>query len=257
MKKSYLFFIRALTIIGLLIIIESALCAKKKISPTNFPNFLIKEGYLFDKDVVAGTARDAIKVVNMTNLDPLSFDLYFYVDNQKTWVLYGMIDSSPYYRAQKIESPYEDLLSSFRYYAIVPTGESVTAPIRYEIKIIHHDIYIYLYLLEDFSLTSEEVSHAAIIDLSTIEGKDFSNIIFYGAKGRAEGFWLYAFNDEDGQWTRLGLVITDKKVRKKKLLTPIKDLMQFNYLVISAQSGLNYSFDLKKTRGDLIIKVLE
>lgn len=219
----------------------------------DFPNFLIEGGYIFDAKAIKGWGRDAVKFINMTSVDGLTFDVYFYTQKQDTWVLYGMALTKEYYNIQKVESPYEDIIGSFRYFAIVATCEG---DFRYDVKKVHHDIYVYVYPKEDFTLSQKERDNATILDVAQIAGSFTGDIKFINStKGAYHSFWVYAFNDEDEPWQRVGLVTLGKPGKKTLMRTPIQNISDYEYIVLSNRENKSFVFDALIKHGSLIISV--
>lgn len=221
----------------------------------DFPIFEIDGGYLFDASKVPGKVRDEIKIINMTPIDNLHFDVYFYDPKQETWIMYGRGYVKEYFDSDTVASPYEDFVGQFKYYAIV-SGDGLLY--RYEVQKKHHDLYIYVHPLEDFTLTESEKNNSATVFAPTLPGaKSFKKIKFVNSTADSFiSFWVYAFNNEGEELTRVGVALLKKPGIKSTLATPLeKAVGNYSNFLIANREGHQYQYTCERKKDALIITV--
>lgn len=221
----------------------------------DFPIFEIDGGYLFDASKVPGKVRDEIKFINMTSVDNLHFDIYFYDPKQETWIMYGRGYVKEYFDSDTVASPYEDFVGQFKYYAIV-SGDGLLY--RYDIQKKNHDLYIYVHPLEDFTLSDEEKAQSATVFAPALPNeKSFEKIKFLNLTTESFlSFWVYAFNEESDPWQRIGIAILKKPGESKKLSSPLgKNVGGYSHFVIYNREGHQYEYTCARKKKELIITV--
>ena len=108
----------------------------------------------------------------------------------------------------------------------------------------------------DNSIDERRKTFSFIIDTSKIEGIFKDNVKFVNFSDDENiSFWVYAFNNEDDEWQKIGFAHLKDFKDTDTVDTPVKKLSSFRYFAIYSVNNKNYIYDVEKTRKDLYIKV--
>ena len=193
---------------------------------------------------------DKIKLLNMSEEEGIRFSVYYFSQNK--WNFLGREELDYYYDSESIDTTLEGKIGEFRYFAIVSDSGK---EFKYSLDVRHNDLYINIIPIDN-SIDERRKTFSFIIDTSKIEGIFKDNVKFVNFSDDENiSFWVYAFNNEDDEWQKIGFAHLKDFKDTDTVDTPVKKLSSFRYFAIYSVNNKNYIYDVEKTRKDLYIKV--
>ena len=186
----------------------------------------------------------------MSEEEGIRFSVYYFSQNK--WNFLGREELDYYYDSESIDTTLEGKIGEFRYFAIVSDSGK---EFKYSLDVRHNDLYINIIPIDN-SIDERRKTFSFIIDTSKIEGIFKDNVKFVNFSDDENiSFWVYAFNNEDDEWQKIGFAHLKDFKDTDTVDTPVKKLSSFRYFAIYSVNNKNYIYDVEKTRKDLYIKV--
>ena len=131
----------------------------------------------------------------------------------------------------------------------------------YTVGASHNDLYIYIHPKDD-GVSQEIKNSAEIFDATAISGNFSDNVIVRNKTlNAAEFFTVYAFNDKNEYWSKVGYadfsLTYNRESGEVNIDAPYEKVAEFKYFAIVPKSGKKYIYKAKKGSNDLIIVASE
>lgn len=228
------------------------------------PEFKDEAAFVVDTKAVSGSQNDYVKFENCSSDSLISFRVYAYNSDQKSWFVWGKAELKGFGDVDTVDSPFSGSLRKFRWFAIKSENSK---KYDYACSKSHNDFRVTvsdegenlsLYTNKSDDGTPVVIKeHTKVIDTKPGSGsiRDFVKVQ-NGTDDNGVVLIVSAFDEKTGGWIMIGMCRLDGFGDIDTIFSSFSgSLWRYRWFAIQSKSAKDYNYTYSKVSNDLIIEV--
>lgn len=257
--------INNITVAAVALLITSALFAESvKKADEEQPKFEDETAVVVDTKTVSGSQNDYVKFENCSSDSRISFRVYAYNSDQKSWFVWGKAELKGFGDVDTVDSPFSGSLRKFRWFAFKSENSK---KYDYSCSKSHNDLRVTV-IDEGESLTSYTnksndgapvvtKEYTKVIDTKPGSGsiRDFVKVQ-NGTEDDDIILVVSAFDEKTGGWIMIGMCRLDGFGDTDTIFSSFSgSIWKYRWFAIQSKNAKEYNYTYSKVSNDLIIEV--